>query len=66
MVLPSSVVSIVLQKESGLLAVTCDDLIVRLVDVETQRVVREMTGFRGRILDLVSRQPYFGVTCPRR
>ncbi|KAG8900228.1 hypothetical protein FRC00_013830 [Tulasnella sp. 408] len=52
MVLPSSVTSIVLQRESGLLAVTSDDLFVRLVDVETQRVVREMTGFKGRILDI--------------
>ncbi|KAG8927888.1 hypothetical protein FRC01_006761 [Tulasnella sp. 417] len=52
MVLPSSITSIALQGESGLLAVICDDLFVRLVDVETQRVVREMTGFKGRILDL--------------
>ena len=33
---------------------TCDDLVIRLVDVETQRVVRELRGFKGRILDSVS------------
>ncbi|KAG8987295.1 hypothetical protein FRB90_003486 [Tulasnella sp. 427] len=52
MLIPSSVTSIILQRESGLLAVICDDVVVRLIDVETQRVVREMTGFNGRILDI--------------
>lgn len=42
-----------LQRNSGLLALTCDDLVVRLVDIETRKVVREFTGFGGRILDLV-------------
>lgn len=41
-----------LQRDSGLLAVTCDDL-VRLVDIETRRIVREFGGFSGRVLDLV-------------
>jgi hypothetical protein len=31
----------------------CDDMVVRIVDVETHKVVRELTGFRGRILDIV-------------
>ena len=43
-----------LQRDSGLLAITCDDLIVRLLDTETHRIVREFSGFSGRVLDLVS------------
>ncbi len=41
-----------LQRDSGLLAITCDDL-VRLLDIETHRIVREFGGFGGRVLDLV-------------
>jgi U3 small nucleolar RNA-associated protein 21 len=52
-VLPSSVVSLTLQRESNILAVICDDLIVRLFDLETKRLVRELTGFKGRVLDMV-------------
>lgn len=51
--LPSSVVSIHLQRDSGLLAVICDDLVVRVMDLETRRIVRELGGFKGRLLDLV-------------
>ncbi|KAJ7097769.1 Utp21 specific WD40 associated putative domain-containing protein [Mycena belliarum] len=50
--LPSAAVSILLQRDSGLLAVICDDMVVRVVDIETRRVVRELGGFRGRILDI--------------
>lgn len=32
---------------------TCDDLVIRLVDVESHRIVRELRGFKGRILDVV-------------
>ncbi|GAA5908186.1 hypothetical protein JCM6882_005967 [Rhodosporidiobolus microsporus] len=48
----ASVTSILLQRDNGLLAVVCDDLVVRIVDIETKRVVRELIGPRGRILDL--------------
>ena len=51
--LPSAATSIMLHRDSGLLAVICDDLVVRIVDIETRRVVRELKGFRGRILDVV-------------
>lgn len=51
--LPASVESIQLSRENGLLAATCDDLVVRLVDIETRQVVREFGGFGGRVLDLV-------------
>ena len=58
LVLPSAATSILLHQDSGLLAVICDDLVVRIVDIETQRIVRELKGFRGRILDVV-RDPFF-------
>lgn len=54
MILPSAAVSILLQRDSGLLAVVCDDMVVRIVDIETRRVVRELGGSRGRVLDIVS------------
>ncbi|BGP02493.1 putative WD-repeat protein [Rhodotorula toruloides ATCC 204091] len=50
--LKASVTSILLQRDNGLLAAVCDDLIVRIVDIETRRVVRELSGPRGRILDI--------------
>jgi len=52
-VLPSTASQILLQRDSNLLAIVCDDLVIRIVDIETHRVVRELTGFRGRILDIV-------------
>lgn len=52
--LGASVTSILLQRDNGLLAATCDDLTVKIVDIETRRVVRELSGSRGRILDVVS------------
>ncbi|GAA5983757.1 hypothetical protein JCM10908_005912 [Rhodotorula pacifica] len=48
----ASVTSILLQRDNGLLAVTCDDLVLRIVDIETRRIVRELSGPRGRILDV--------------
>ncbi|KAH9843207.1 Utp21-domain-containing protein [Rhodofomes roseus] len=52
LVLPCSALSIALHRDSGLLAVVCDDRVVRLVDIETRIVVRELRGHRGRVLDL--------------
>ncbi|KAG5644038.1 hypothetical protein DXG03_009190 [Asterophora parasitica] len=52
LVLPSTAVSILLHSDNGLLAVVCDDMVVRIIDIETRRIVREMSGFRGRILDI--------------
>ncbi|KAF9511143.1 hypothetical protein BS47DRAFT_1470832 [Hydnum rufescens UP504] len=58
-ILPCTCVTIVLchrilqlQQDSGLIAMACDDMVIRLVDLETRRLVRELTGFRGRILDI--------------
>lgn len=53
--LSASVTSILLQRDNSLLAAVCDDLVVRVVDIETKRVVRELAGARGQILDLVSK-----------
>jgi U3 small nucleolar RNA-associated protein 21 len=53
MTMPSTITQISLNRDSGLLAVVCDDLVVRLIDIETRRIVRELAGFRGRVLDLV-------------
>lgn len=52
LILPSTAVSILLHRDSGLLAVVCDDMVVRVVDIETRKVVRELGGFRGRVLDI--------------
>ncbi|KAL7423168.1 rRNA-processing protein utp21 [Cryptotrichosporon argae] len=49
--LDSSITAIDLQRDSNLLAVVCDDLAVRLIDIETRRVVRVLGGFKGRVLD---------------
>lgn len=54
LILPSNAVSIMLQRDNGLLASICDDNVIRVVDVETRAVVREFSGFRGRVLDLAS------------
>ncbi|KAJ3511888.1 hypothetical protein NLJ89_g3846 [Agrocybe chaxingu] len=51
-VLPSTAASILLHRDNGLLAVVCDDMVVRVIDIETRRVVRELSGFHGRILDI--------------
>ncbi|KAF5373929.1 hypothetical protein D9758_000754 [Tetrapyrgos nigripes] len=50
--LPSPTVSINIHRDSGLLAAVCDDMVVRLLDIETRRIVRELGGFKGRILDI--------------
>ncbi len=36
---------------SGLLSLACDDLCIRVLDVETKKIVRELWGCRGQIYD---------------
>lgn len=36
---------------SGLMSIACDDLCIRVVDIETRRVVRELWGCIGQIYD---------------
>ncbi|KAF7778503.1 hypothetical protein Agabi119p4_2848 [Agaricus bisporus var. burnettii] len=52
LILPSTAVSIEMHRDSGLVAITCDDVVIRVVDIETRRIVRELSGFRGRVLDM--------------
>ncbi|KAF8844502.1 Utp21-domain-containing protein [Paxillus ammoniavirescens] len=53
MILPASVNSITLNRNSGLLATVCDDMTIRVIDIETKRIVRELScGLKGRILDI--------------
>ena len=47
--LTSTAVSISLHPE-GLLAVVSGDMVI---DIETRRIVRELTGFHERVLDIV-------------
>lgn len=58
MSLPSGITSTQLQRDNNLLACVCDDLTVRLIDIETRRIVREFTGFRGPVIDMVSHHLY--------
>jgi len=51
--LSSSILLISLHRDSSLLAAACEDMHVRIIDIETHRVVRELScGSRGRILDM--------------
>lgn len=50
--LKSSADALALQRDSNLLAVVCGDRHVRIVDIETQRIVREL-DCRARIRDIV-------------
>lgn len=40
--------------DNDLLAVVCDDLGIRVIDLETKKIVREFWGHRNRITDFVS------------
>lgn len=43
----------ILHRNSGLLAAVCEDVTVRVVDIETRRMVRELSCGQARILDIV-------------
>ncbi|KAJ3144386.1 WD repeat-containing protein 36, partial [Geranomyces michiganensis] len=51
MVLPAPISSIELHRESGLLAVVCDDFVLRVIDISTHKIVREFAGHRSQITD---------------
>lgn len=42
-----------LHRPSNLLAAICDDLCIRIVDIESKKVVRALWGHTNRIADLV-------------
>ncbi|KAG0225327.1 Utp21 specific WD40 associated putative domain-containing protein [Mortierella sp. GBAus27b] len=50
--MPSPITQILLYQENNHLAVICDDLCIRIVDVENRRVVREFWGHSNRITDM--------------
>ncbi|TRM62583.1 Utp21 specific WD40 associated putative domain-containing protein [Schizophyllum amplum] len=49
---PPAITALHLHRDSGLLALSCDDLAVRIVDLETRAVVRVLKGFGGRVVDV--------------
>ncbi|KAG5440145.1 hypothetical protein PCANB_001714 [Pneumocystis canis] len=49
----SSITLMTYQKISDLLAIVCDDLSIRIIDIETAKIVRELWGHTNRITDLV-------------
>lgn len=50
----SPIVGMQFHRDNNLMAVACDDLGIRVIDIETQKVVREFWGHRNRITDFVS------------
>ena len=49
---------------SNLIALSCDDLCIRIVDIETRRVVRELWGCVGQVNDLAfSHDGHWVVAC---
>ncbi|KAJ3242725.1 WD repeat-containing protein 36 [Chytriomyces hyalinus] len=50
--LPVPISSLYFHKDSNIAAVACDDLCLRIIDIEVGRIVRELWGHRNRILDL--------------
>jgi U3 small nucleolar RNA-associated protein 21 len=50
--LDAPITQIEIQRESGLLAVVCDDLILRVYDIETQVLVRRLQGHSSLITDV--------------
>lgn len=47
----TSITSLHLHRPNDLIALTCDDLSIRLVDIETKKMVRELWGCLGQISD---------------
>lgn len=52
--LPAPASKTLLNRTNNLLAVVSDDFVVRIVDIESKRVVRELSDFQGQVLDIVS------------
>lgn len=48
----SPITQIVLHRESSLLAVSCDDFLVHVVDIDMRRVVRTFVGHTSRVTDM--------------
>ncbi|XP_062844589.1 WD repeat-containing protein 36 [Trichomycterus rosablanca] len=50
--LPALPASMLLHRESGMLAIALDDFTVSILDMETKRIVRQFCGQRGQINDM--------------
>jgi len=50
----SSITRMAYNRASDLVALTCDDLSIRVVDIEMKKLVRELWGCQGKINDFVS------------
>ncbi|PLW09611.1 hypothetical protein PCASD_24597 [Puccinia coronata f. sp. avenae] len=50
--LPSGVTSILLQRDTGMLAINCSDHQIRVLDTDTFEVIRQLKGFTKPILDM--------------
>lgn len=61
-VLPTTASGLLLQRDNGLLAILCTDKLIRVMDVETRRIVRELGPFPKKALDMVSIFPKFIIT----
>ncbi|XP_053330329.1 WD repeat-containing protein 36 [Spea bombifrons] len=48
----SSPTSILLHRESGMLAIALDDFGINVLDIETRKIVRKFTGHNGKINDM--------------
>lgn len=49
----TSLCGMILHRVSDLVAIRCDDSSIRVVDIETRRLVRELWGAQGTVLDFV-------------
>ncbi|OAV91685.1 hypothetical protein PTTG_06524 [Puccinia triticina 1-1 BBBD Race 1] len=50
--LPSGATSILLQRDTGMLAINCSDHRIRILDTDTLEVIRQLEGFTKPILDM--------------
>ena len=48
----ASVLAMKYNSVSGLIAISCDDLCIRIIDIESHRIVRELWGCVGQVNDL--------------
>ena len=51
LVLPAGCAALVMHRDSGLVAILCDDFVTRIVDVSTRRLVRTLVGHTNRLSD---------------
>ncbi|TIC19510.1 WD40 repeat-like protein [Wallemia mellicola] len=52
MQLTAGVQQLILQRDNGIMAAICSDNVIRLVDIESRRLVREFKGFTEKISDI--------------